>query len=166
MLSDGTRRALAAVLYDAGFTGVARLIAEGTTDVFELDATLVDSEGDRMLRAAAYEARRTRRAQLVLVTPDGEGEWLKPELVETIISGTFAVPLVPRDGTTAVPLTEEELIRAMDAVAVPPKYIADGPPSGEVLGKVTDVDGDIVRVHLGGTPDVLDIMRKTLERGR
>jgi hypothetical protein len=115
VLTEGTRRALAACLYDAGFTGVARLIAEGTSDVYEVDAQGTE-DAVTTLHEACVAADKTGRAQLVLVTPDGEGEWLKPELVD-IVTGT-----------------RRERLEAATA---------------------------------GMTkPDLLDVMRSTLERGR
>lgn len=111
MLSEATRRALAACLYDAGFTGVARLIAENTSDVFELVADQ-DDPHDPVI-AAIRACTSTGRAQLVLVVPDGEGEWLKPELVG-VIAGTLRAPdgepVFRGGGGSSEPLSEEEMV--------------------------------------------------------
>lgn len=172
MLSEGTRRALSACLYDAGFTGVARLIAEGTTDVYEVDAGANDALGAdgpvATLQDAIVKAIATRRAQLVLVTPDGEGEWLKPELVG-VVGSIFAASMTP--GTDAVPeepwfdqatldaardMTPEELRRRYEGVRAGWQGFAR-------RFSQADVDASAAA---GATPNVLDIMRRTLERGR
>jgi hypothetical protein len=84
MLTVKMARALSGALYDAGFTGVARLLAEGTTDVFEFAADGPPADAWEALMEAATAAKASGHAQLVLVTPDGEGEWAKPELVPVI----------------------------------------------------------------------------------
>ena len=110
MLTERTRQALAAMLYDVGFTAVARLIAEGTTDVYEEPVEKMrwaagltprpapESGGARLLadvQATLAEAcdavDRTGCAQLVLITPNDTGEWLKPELLP-VIEGALRVP--------------------------------------------------------------------------
>lgn len=92
MLTERTRIALAAALYDAGFTAVARLIAEGTSDVYEVfaDEPLKDAEPAIVL--ARNAARHTGAAQLVLVTPDGEGVWKRPELLGVVESVPDSAP--------------------------------------------------------------------------
>jgi hypothetical protein len=149
-LGAGTRRALAACLYDAGFTGVARLIAEDTTDVYQctaaeaLDATGGGFSGSGRgatdaVREAGEMAAHSGRAQLVLVTPDGEGEWLKPELVGTIEASLLRTPAGKVGGTHDVYAGADATVRKLRGSAEVPDP---------------------------GTPPVLDIMRQTLERGR
>lgn len=128
MLSAGVRAKLAALLYDEGFTGIARLLAEGTTDVYELTHAVArwatgdtpepvpGSVGSALRREAfgtiaeaCRAVQRTGRAQLVLVTPDGEGVWKVPELV-----GTVPAIAERRDPVIRRAPTPEEMAAAQD----------------------------------------------------
>lgn len=171
MLSEGTRRALAAVLWEAGYEGPARLVADGTTDVYEFaaDGPLLDDErapqdGVGVLQEAAGRARETGVAQLVLVVPDGGEPWEAPELVGRVRVGEYV-----HKGRSVGPSTshgrgtEVQVVSGVPGWPTPEEFEAARTGKGPAL--IVSALGDETTVERV-TPDVLGSMRDATERGR